>query len=229
MKSVNVQIEINDGIAWITLDDGKVNAMSVELMGEIDQALDKAESAGAVTVLAGREGIFSAGFDMSTFSRSGDEVRSMLLAGAHLIERLLAFSRPVVCACTGHAYPMGAFLMMASDIRIGIEGPWRIGMNEVAIGLTVPAFAIEIARHRLTPDGFSRITTAAMFSPEEAVTVGYLDQVVGSDRLHDVVRAEAKRLCTLDMTSYVGTKALINERALNAFRSAVKTQFGSDL
>ncbi|NIU77875.1 MAG: enoyl-CoA hydratase, partial [Gammaproteobacteria bacterium] len=96
------------------------------------------------------------------------------LAGARLVQRLLRFPRPVVTACTGHAYPMGAFLMLSADVRFGAEGPFRIGMNEVAIGLTVPGFAVELARHRLAPPGFGRVTTAKMFDPEEARHVGYL-------------------------------------------------------
>jgi enoyl-CoA hydratase len=168
-------VRIEDGIAWLALDDGKVNAMSTEMMAGIEAALDAAERAGAVTVLSGRPGIFSAGFDLPTFKRGLAATAEMLLAGARLIERLLAFPLPVLTVCTGHAYPMGAFLMLSADVRLGASGPWRIGMNEVAIGLTVPKFAIELARHRLTPPGFARITTAPMFAPDEALRLGYLD------------------------------------------------------
>ena len=217
-------VEIADGIAWIAMDDGKVNAMSVEMMDEIQRGLDAAEAAGAVTVLAGREGMFSAGFDLGAFKRGAEATRSMVLAGARLIERLLVFPRPVIAACAGHAYPMGAFLMLSSDVRFGVRGPWRIGMNEVAIGLTVPHFAIELARHRLTPPGFARITTAAMFDPDEAAALGYLDRVVESDRLRDEVRREAQRLRALDDASYRATKARINRAVLTALRAAIDAE-----
>jgi enoyl-CoA hydratase len=136
--SNRTRVGIEDGIAWITMDDGKVNALSSEMLGELGDALDAAERAGAVTVLKGREGIFSAGFDLTTFKRGPEASLAMLRAGAQLIERLLAFPHPVLTVCTGHAYPMGAFLMLSADVRLGVAGPWRIGMNEVAIGLTVP-------------------------------------------------------------------------------------------
>lgn len=216
-----VFVKLEDGVAWIGLDDGKVNAMSTEMMAEIDAALDEAESAGAVTVLTGRTGIFSAGFDLPTFKRGLAATAEMLRAGARLIERLLAFPRPVLTVCTGHAYPMGAFLMLSADVRLGVAGPWRIGMNEVAIALTVPRFALELARHRLTPPGFARITTAAMFPPEEALQLGYLDRVVDPTRLEDAVREEASRLRKLDMPSFAATKARVNERALRAIHVAV--------
>jgi enoyl-CoA hydratase len=219
-------VEIEDGVACITMDDGKVNALSTEMMGEIARALDTAEAAGAIAILTGREGIFSAGFDLGTFKRGRDASVQMVLTGAKLVQRLLSFPYPVIAACTGHAYPMGAFLMLSSDVRFAVAGPWRIGMNEVAIGLTVPKFAIELARHRLTPPGFARITTASMFGPEEALRLGYLDRVVDAGQLDETAKEEAFRLRQLDMPSYAATKARVNERALVAIRAAVEAELG---
>jgi enoyl-CoA hydratase len=215
------QVRIEDGIAWIRLDDGKVNALSSGMIGEVREALDAAERAGALAILSGREGIFSAGFDLRTFERGRDASIEMVRAGAELILRLLAFPRPVLAVCTGHAYPMGAFLMLSADVRFGAAGPWRIGLNEVAIGLTVPGFAVELARHRLTPPGFARITTAALFAPEEALRHGYLDRVVDAAELAGAVREEATRLRALDARHFAATKARINERVLHAVRAAL--------
>lgn len=222
-----VRTEISDGIASITLDDGRVNAMSAEMLGEILAALDAAERAGAVVVLRGRAGNFSAGFDLKTFQRGRDATLAMLRAGAGAIERLLAFPRPVLAVCTGHAYPAGAFLMLASDVRFGLAGPFRIGMNEVAIGLTLPRFAIEIARHRLTPAGFALAITAGMFGPEEAQRLGYLDRVLAPGELEQAIATEAARLRALDMPAFEGTKALVNEHALRAIRAAIADELGA--
>jgi enoyl-CoA hydratase len=219
-----VQLAIEGGIARITLDDGKVNAMSSAMLGEIDAALDAAERAEAVIVLRGREGIFSAGFDLPTFQRGRDASVAMVRAGAELVARLLAFPRPVLTVCTGHAYPMGAFLMLAADVRFGAAGPWRIGLNETAIGITVPKFAVELARHRLTPPGFARIQSAALFAPEEAQRLGYLDRVLVAEELAGAVEEEAQRLRALDLPSFAATKARINERALGAVRSALEEE-----
>src|SRR5215831_591812 len=136
------KLAIDERTAWITVDDGKVNAMSLDMLEEIAARLDETHEH-AVTVLAGRPGIFSAGFDLKTFQRGADASRQMVEAGVRLIEKMLAHPRPIVTACTGHAYPMGAFLMLAADVRVGVVGKWNIGMNEVAIGLTVPLFALE--------------------------------------------------------------------------------------
>jgi enoyl-CoA hydratase len=217
-----IRVELAGGIARIVLDDGKANALSAERLYELDEALGAAEKAGAVAVLSGREGVFSAGFDLKTFQRGQGATLEMLRAGAAAIERLLSFPLPVLAVCTGHAYPMGAFLLLAADARIGVAGPWRIGLNEVAIGLTLPRFAVEIARHRLSPPAFARVPTAVMLDPEEAQRAGYLDRVVPAERLAPAVDEEAARLRALDMPSFAATKQRINERAIAAIREAVR-------
>jgi enoyl-CoA hydratase len=219
-----VRTEIADGVARITLDDGKVNAMSSEMLREIGAALDAAEQAGAVAVLRGREGIFSAGFDLGTFRRGPDATLEMLRAGARLVERLLAFPRPVLTVCTGHAYPMGAFVMLSADARFGLAGDFRIGLNETAIGLTLPKFAVELARHRLAPPGFARVASAALFAPEEALRLGYLDRVLGAGELERAVDEEAARLRALDAPSFAATKARINANVLGAVGAAIEEE-----
>lgn len=222
--SERVTTQIRDGAAWITLDDGKVNALSTGFLGEIRAALDEAETAGAVAVLRGRDGIFSAGFDLATFGRGPEATLAMLRAGAELIVQLLEFPRPVVTVCTGHAYPMGAFLMLASDVRFAVGGEWRIGLNETAIGLTVPRFAVELARHRLAPQGFARVSTAALFDPMQAQRLGYVDRVTDADRIDAETAEEVERLGALDAAAFVETKSRINARACEAVRGAIESE-----
>jgi enoyl-CoA hydratase len=217
-------LEITDSVARISLDDGKVNALSLEMIRAIGVGLDAAEQAAAVVVLQGREGIFSAGFDLRSFARGRDAGIAMVRAGAQLILRLLDFPQPVMTVCTGHAYPAGAFLMLAADVRFGAAGPWRIGMNEVAIAMTVPKFAVELARHRLSPPGFARISSAAMFAPEEAARLGYLDRVLPVEALAEAVNEEVQRLCALDRPSFVATKSRINGPAIQAIRAALEDE-----
>lgn len=224
MAPSQTTVRIEEGVARVRMDDGKVNALSSDLIAELQAALDEAEKAGAIVVLEGRAGIFSAGFDLKTFARGAEAGVEMVFAGARLVERMLAFPHPIVTACAGHAYPAGAFLMMAADVRFGVRGDFQIGMNEVAIGLTVPKFAIELARHRLTPPGFARITTAAMFSPEEAREYGYLDSLVEAEALGPAVEEEVARLRALDRDAYVGTKARVHGLALEAIRTAIEAE-----
>jgi len=222
LRAITVGIE--EGIARITLDDGKVNALSTQRLREISEHLDRAEEAGAVVVIQGRDGILSAGFDLRTFKSGFDETVEMLRTGAELIVRLLEFPRPVLTVCTGHAYPMGAFLMLAADSRIAVEGPWQIGLNETAIGLTLPWFAVELARHPLSPPGFARIQSAAMYEPVDAQRLGFVDRIVAANDLAAAVDAELTRLRHLDAASFAATKARINERAIGAIRRGIEEE-----
>jgi len=221
-----VHVETAADCTSIHMDDHKVNAMSIEMMQEIDAALDVAEGAKQTTVLRGREGIFSAGFCMKTFAKGPDAGLAMIRDGAELILRLLQFPYPVITVCTGHAYPMGAFLMLSADSRVGITGPWQIGLNEVAISLTIPRFAMELARHRLAPPAFARVQTAYMFTPEGAVAAGYLDRAVDPEAIDAAIEEECARLATLDQGSFTNTKLRVNEPVIHAIESALFAEFG---
>lgn len=210
-------------IARIILDDGKVNVMSVAMLSALHEAFDQAERDGTVVILTGRGKTFSAGFDLKVFS-DGDagENYTMLKSGAELAYRLLSFPTPVVAACNGHALPMGAFLLMSSDVRIAAEGSYGIGMNEVAIKLTVPRFAVEVARQRLTPAYFNRaLTTGQLFAPAEAAAAGFVDWTVPALELDAVATRTAEALCRIDMPSHHATKLRAREGALKAIRAAI--------
>jgi enoyl-CoA hydratase len=220
-----VSYERSEGVSTITADDGKVNAMSVAMMQEINAALDQAEEHRSVVILTGRDGVFSAGFDLAVFKQGMEPLMEMLRVGARLTERLLSFPFPVIAACTGHGIAMGSFLLMSADVRIGVDGPFKIGMNEVAIGMTLPYFAVEIARHRLTPAYFDRAAILAeLYSPQEAITPGFLDRVVSSDQLLDTARETASALSKLDMPAHAATKLRVRGPMLEALRQAIASE-----
>ena len=172
-----VSYGVDEGVATITMDDGKVNVLSLPMLTALGDALDRAQAEEAVVVLAGREGMFSAGFDLATLRGGGTDATDMLRAGFDLAHRLLSFPAPVVVACTGHAVAMGVFVLLSADYRIGTLGSFRITANEVAIGLPMPNSAIEICRQRLTPAHFHRtVVLAEVFPPETAVDAGFLDR-----------------------------------------------------
>jgi enoyl-CoA hydratase len=212
----------DDTIATVTIDDGKVNALSFAVLAELNAALDQAERDGAVVIVAGRDGVFSAGFDLPVLRGGGPDALAMLRAGFELAARLLAFPRPVVIACTGHAVAMGVFLLLCGDYRVGAAGPYKITANEVAIGLTMPRAAVEICRHRLTPAHFNRaVVLAETFSPADAVAAGFLDRTAGASSVPEVARGVAAQLATLDRSAHEATKRRARAQALSAIRSAI--------
>ena len=187
-----VTYQLEPSIATITMDDGKVNALSGKMLAQLNGALDRAAADRAVVVLTGRPGVFFAGFDLHVLRAGGAEAVAMLRAGFALAERLLAFPMPVVIACPGHAVAMGVFVVLSGDYRIGVAGPYRITANEVAIGLTMPRAAVEICRQRLAPAHFNRaVILAEVYSPDDAVHAGFLDRVVAATELPDAARSAA--------------------------------------
>jgi enoyl-CoA hydratase len=209
-------------IATITMDDGKVNALSPAMLAELDAALDRAESDKAVLLLTGREGVFSAGFDLPTLRAGGPEAIAMVRTGFELAARVLSFPAPVIVACTGHAVAMGVFLLLSGDARVGAAGPYRLVANEVAIGLPLPYAAIEILRQRLSPAHFTRAALLAEpYTPETAVAAGFLDQVVPPDEVLDTARGIAEATTMLDPEAHAATKLRARQHTLDAIRATI--------
>lgn len=217
-----VTYRLEHSVGTITMDDGKVNALSLSMLRELAAAFDRAAADRAVVVLTGRDGIFSAGFDLAALRGGGPDALAMLREGFDLADRLLSFPTPVVIACTGHAIAMAVFLLLSGDYRIGATGPFRITANEVAIGMTMPYSAVEICRHRLTPPHFHRaVALAEVYTPEIAVDAGFLDRVVAPDDVHDAALTTATALGKLDLDAHAATKLRTREPALHALRAAI--------
>jgi enoyl-CoA hydratase len=220
-----VSYALEGRVASITMDDGKANVFSIPMLRALHAAFDRASADNAVVLLTGREGYFSAGFDLKVIQGDPTDTIEMLHLGATLAERILSFPTPVAVACSGHCYPAGAFLLLSADARIGADGPFRIGLNEVRIGMTLPWFAIESARYRLTPAAFDRtVVNATMFSPTEAVTAGFLDQVVPAGDLAATSRAWAQDLTELHPKAHAATKLRARGQAIAALRAAIELE-----
>jgi enoyl-CoA hydratase len=218
-----VRYEVRDGVGWIDLDDGKMNVMSPAMQADVHLALDRAEADDVVTVLQGRPGVFSAGFDLGVL-RGDDRAESarMVLGGFELARRVLTHPRPVVMACTGHAVAMGLFLLLSGDYRLGVAAPAKLTANEVAIGLTLPRAAEQILRHRLTPSAFQRAALLAVsFEPDEAVRDGLLDEVVAPEALTERAAEVAALLGGLDVEAQRSTKARVRADALGSLTTAI--------
>ncbi|MET7337566.1 crotonase/enoyl-CoA hydratase family protein [Nonomuraea sp. NPDC005650] len=223
-----VGYRLKDSVATITMDDGKVNAISIQLLTELGAALDRAAADSAVVLLEGREGVFSAGFDLRVLAAGGDGALAMVRGGFELAARLLSFPTPVVAACTGHAVAMGAFLLLSADYRVGAAGPYRLVANEVAMGITMPYAAIEIVRQRLTPACFTRaVLLAETFSPDDAVAAGFLDRVVEPARVSEAARETAEALTALDLKAHAASKARARRQTLEAIRSGIAKELGT--
>ena len=223
-----VRFELAGRVALLRFDDGKANAVSHEAAAALGAALERAEREAGAAVLIGRPGRFSAGFDLSVMNAGPDAARGLVGAGAELLVRIVESRVPLVAACSGHALAMGALLLLAADVRVGASGAFRIGLNEVAIGLPLPLFAVELARERLSRRALGRATALAeLCDPESAVATGFLDRVVAPERLEAEAVALAEAYATLPVAAYRTTKQKLRGPMVERIRATLRQDLAS--
>ena len=226
-----IAYRLSEGVATITMDDGKVNVMSTGMLRELDAAFRLAEKDKAIVVLrSGRKGIFSAGFDLKVFAANDPErALEMVKAGAELALRLMSHPFPTIGVMEGHAFPMGTFLLLACDVRIGARGKYRMGLNEVAIGITPPGFAIELTRSRVHPAWLSRtVTLGEMFEPDDALAAGFLDRVVAGIEIEQTIDEILSVLGTLHANAHALAKRRLRHSTIIAMRQAIDSELTLD-
>jgi len=190
----------------LRIDDGKRNALDHALLDDLTAALADAGDAKAIALI-GRPGCFCAGFDLATIRTQG--AAELFGKGGQLALSLFTSEVPIVFGVTGHALAMGAVLLCVADLRIGADiDDAKIGLNEVRIGLPLPAFAVEVARHRLDPRRLERsLQLAEVVAPSAAVGFGWLDEVCAADLVADrAIEAAAELAANLEPAAFIATR-----------------------
>lgn len=217
-----LRFELEGAVAIVTMDDGKANALSHVMLDALIDAVGRAERDAKAMVLVGRPEKFSAGFDLKVMMSGPENAIALLTKGSDLLMRLYGCQVPLVIACTGHALAGGALAVLTGDVRLGTTGAYRIGLNEVTIGLPVPVLAMELARDRLLPSELTNATLLAkIYDPAAAVQAGYLDAVVGADALLGRAREEATRLSALGRHAFAATKARLRGKTIAHIRATL--------
>jgi enoyl-CoA hydratase len=222
--SGTVTVSIENGVANILMDDGKVNVLGYDMWDQLEAAFDQAEQAGAVVVLRGRDGIFSGGFDLKEMSKGPQAALDLTSRGSKMARRILSFPTPVIGVSTGHCIAMGAFLMLACDYRIGAAGEYKVGLNETMIGMTMHNFGIELARYRIPLAYFSRaVINAEIWSPDDAISAGFYDRTAPAEHLDAAAAMAAEMFGKLDMNAFNGTKNKSRKAFLELLDQCIKT------
>lgn len=217
-----IAYHLEDGIATLTLSNGKVNAISPDVIAAFNAALDQAVADRAIVIITGQPGILSGGYDLKVMTAGPKEAVSLVTAGSTLARRLLSHPFPVIVACPGHAVAKGAFILLSADYRIGVDGPFSIGLNEVQIGMTMHHAGIELARDRLRRSAFHRsVINGEMFDPQSAVDAGFLDKVVAAEELQGAALAAARQLKRINMTAHKNTKLKVRKALLETLDNAI--------
>ena len=218
-----ISYHLEDGIATLTLSNGKVNAISPDVIAAFNSALDQAVQDKAIVIITGQPGILSGGYDLKVMTSSPQNAVALVTAGSTLARRMLSHPYPIIVACPGHAIAKGAFILLSADYRIGVEGPFNIGLNEVLIGMTMHHAGIELARDRLSNAAFQRsVNNAEAFTPQAAVDAGFLDKVVPAEQLMATAIAAAQQLKKINMTAHKNTKLKVRKAFLETLDKAIE-------
>ncbi len=222
MTADPVHYSLEGNVALVRMDDGKANALSEAMIDGLVAALARAESEASAMVLVGRPDRFCAGFDLRIMMSSPDAAKALLSRGADMLMKLYGSKIPLVIACTGHALAGGALVLLTGDVRIGALGAYRIGLNEVQIGMPVPVLAMELARDRIVPTELGPATLLArIYDPEQAARVGYLDRTADATTVLDAAKAEAAQLAGLPRTAFEPTKVRLRGKTIEHIRSTL--------
>ena len=216
--------EQKDDIALVVMNDGKVNAYGPAMIAALASALDRACCEAQAVVIAGRPGVFCAGYDLKIIRGADPDVAiAMRGMGRGVILQTYLPPQPVVMACTGHTLAAGALLSLAGDYRIGSRGDFKIGLNETSIGLALPAYGIELARDRLRPNALCAATLGAeIYCPEGALEVGYFDSIIDSTLVIEHALKVAKRMVKLDKKAFAETKRVLRDPTVQRISKAVE-------
>lgn len=226
MSHPHLEIEHRGTVLVATVDDGKANAFSTSLLTELAGLLAQAETDPAIgsMVIAGNGSAFFAGFDLAVI-RGGDRaaIAELVSAGGAFVRMCYGAGIPVVGAANGHAVAAGALLLLGCDHRVGVDGPVKIGLNEVAIGLSLPGWAITVSQERLSRRYLQRcVVDAELLDGARAVDAGFLDEAVAPDHVVDRAVEVATELGErLDPAAYRATVRSLRGETLAAMDAGI--------
>ena len=203
-------IETKDDISIITLNDGKANVFSSQMTQDINNCLDKVSNEKGCLIITGKEGMFSAGFDLKTL-QGGDVklIQEMTLTGFKLLSRIFSFPRPVIAACSGHGIALGTFLLCCCDYRIGIKGDFMLGANEMRTNMVIPPPILELIKFRVAQSHkYRAVLGAEMYTLSDGKNAGLIDEIVEPEDLLRTAMEKAIDLATMGHPSYSLTKEL---------------------
>ena len=216
-------LEKTDDVSVISLDDGKVNVFSIEMLEAMNSCLSEVPKDRGSLVLKGKEGIFSAGFDLKTFA-SGDieKISKMSDLGMRFMYDIFTFPRPVIAALTGHTIAMGLFVACGCDYRIGLKGDFVAQANEVRNNMDIPTSIMQIAASRVSKEhAYSVLLHADPYPFPKAVEAGMIDELVDEANFESRIMEKAADLASLGHPHYEKTKNAYIAEDVNVIKSLI--------
>ena len=219
-----VSVENRDGIALVALDRPPANAFSAELVAELDRVFVDSAGFRAIVLTSASPKIFSGGWDLTLVSKlARGQMQAFYDGYCDLVRRIFAHPAPIVAALPGHAIAGGMIVAAAADERFVAEGPARLGLSEVALGVQLPACCVELFRFVLGARGRERLTASAENVPvDRALAMGLADRAIAPADLEASALERAGALSRGSLPAYAETKRRARAETLERFDAARK-------
>ena len=201
--------EDHSSVAVLRIEHGKANAIDIELAAELNRRFAELEQAPArAVVFTGTGSIFSAGVDLFRIVSGGDAyLDEFLPAMVKMMETLFTFPKPVIAAVNGHAIAGGCILVCACDLRVMADGPGKIGVPELRVGVPFPTLALEILRFAVPERHLQELVyTGRTYTPAEALQRGLVNEIVAPEALLDRACELGERLGAIPPVTFQVTK-----------------------
>ena len=217
---MDVTLDITDDVGLIRFDDGKKNAFTLDGIKNLTGVFDEAEANAKAIVLTGRPGSFCAGFDLATMMGDDkDAVRELGQGGGRLALRMYQCGKPLVAACTGHAFTIGCLWLLASDTRIGEDGRFKFSMIETQVGMPLTPWAFTLLEAKLSKRHYTAaVTQSKVYDPKGAVDAGFLDEVVGEGEATAKALEVAAGLAQLPAHAYAANKLTTRQEGIEVMK-----------
>lgn len=204
----------------LTFDRGKSNPMNLQMFEELIDILKelKEDESTLGVIITGKENFFSAGLDLPeimTYDR--DKTRYFWKAFMDVIAELVAFPKPLISAITGHSPAGGCIVAIACDYRIMAGGNYKIGLNEIPVGIVVPQhifelYAFWLGRHR----AYQFLMEGRLMNPQQASDAGLIDVVVPAEQVLESAERKMQQYLKFDQTTWKKSKANLRKDIIYA-------------
>lgn len=219
LKRMNtIRVTVKDRLAIITMNRGKSNALNREMITELNDMIVNIDADPAIggAMITGTGHFFSAGLDLiELYGYDEAETRSFWTLFFSFAANLSKFKKPIVAAINGHSPAGGCVIGIACDTRVMANGPYIIGLNEVPVGIIVPQSIFELYAFWLGKADASRsLLEGKLFSPEEALKIGLVDELVSPDSILTAAERKVRKYMAFEANTWQQSKLSIRKELI---------------
>lgn len=214
-----LQINIDNKLAVLTLNRGRSNPINAEMVAELISTIKEMEADDAVEglIITGKEGFFSAGIDLIEIYNYDEQQSKDFWTGFLLMQATLAaFKKPIVAAITGHAPAGGCIIALCSDYRVMANGNYRIGLNEIPVGIIVPEAVFHLYAFWLGKrKAYQYLLEGKLLNPDEALRDGLVDEVVEPASVFIVAEKKIRLYMKMNTVTWQQSKLNLRKELIN--------------